>query len=146
MPEVAQVTDPDVVDLDQVHGVSPVLGALLSVVIGGKSDDADTGNLVLAGSADLVRIADCLRVVVIRVLVADGDQVGFQPLQFEPDRRWIWIGDDRGVAAPKPEAAMSQPGDVQYQSPLIKSWSESPPTLRGRARGEGIPANLHPIW
>src|SRR2546430_1353493 len=102
-----------IVDLDQVDGVAPALRAFLRVVIRRKTDDAHAGDLVLAGSLDLVSaLAHRLRVGVVVVVVADGQQVSFLARQAQPDRGWVGVGDHRRALASKPEASMSKPGDI----------------------------------
>src|ERR1700693_2104768 len=103
MTKVAEMAHTHVVDLDQVNGVAAALRALLLVVIGGKADHADARYLILARTAYLVRVAHGLRVVVVVVLVADGDEVGVKPLQLEPDGGRVRVCDDSRVAASQPE-------------------------------------------
>src|SRR5438094_637320 len=80
----------------------------LRVVIRRKTDDAHAGDLVLAGSLDLVSaLAHRLRVGVVVVVVADGQQVSFLARQAQPDRGWVGVGDHRRALASQPEASMS---------------------------------------
>src|SRR5437764_2660334 len=108
VPQVTEVAHSDVVDLDQVDGVAPLPGALFGVVVGRHADHADPGHLVLARPTDLVRpVADDLGVVVVVVLMADGDDLGVHPRQLEPNRGRVRVGDDGRAAASQPEAAVS---------------------------------------
>jgi hypothetical protein len=50
-----------------------------------ETDDAHARHLVLPGSANLVGAAHDLGVVVVVVLVTDGDEVGVQALELQPD-------------------------------------------------------------
>src|SRR5438874_277360 len=119
-PQVAEVADPDVVDLDQVDGVAPMLGAFLRVVIRRHADHAEAGYLVLAWTSDLVgSVANDLRVVVVVVLMADRHDLRVHPRKLQADRGRIRVGDHCRATAAKPEAAMSQPGDVQLLSPRV---------------------------
>src|ERR1700674_1377796 len=138
MPKVSQGADAHLVDLDQVHRVAPVPGAFLRVVIGGKADHADAGHLILARTADLICLAHSLDVIVVVMLVAYGDEVGVQSLQLEPDRGRVGICDDGGVAAAQPEAAVSEPANVQISSYLIKSEPDRLPRSGERDRRAGL--------
>src|SRR6266481_207691 len=108
--EITQVADADVVDLDQVDRVPPVLRPPFGVVVRGHADHGHAGDFVFTRPADLVRLAHRLGVVVILVVVADRDQVGVEPLQLQPDRGRVRVGDDGSATAAKPEAAVSKPG------------------------------------
>src|SRR2546427_417348 len=96
VPEVAEVADAYVVDLDEVDGVAPVLGAFVRVMKGRDADHAHAGDLIFARPADLVgAITHHLGVVVVLVLVADGDDLGVHPGELQPDRRRGRGGDHR---------------------------------------------------
>src|SRR2546430_17738521 len=93
-----------IVDLDQVDAVAPALRAFLRVVIRRKTDDAHAGDLVLPGSLDLVSaLAHRLRVSVVVVVVADGQQVSFLSRQAQADRGWVGGGGERRVLSTAPE-------------------------------------------
>src|SRR5439155_1660782 len=85
-----------VVDLDEVDGVAPVLGAFVRVMKGRDADHAHAGDLILARPADLVSaVAHHLGVVVVLVFVADRDDLGVHPGELQPDRRRVRVGDHR---------------------------------------------------
>ncbi len=124
VPEVAEVAHAHVVDLDQVNGVAASLGAFLRVVIRRESDHADAGNLVLTRSFDLVgTLAHRLRVSVVLVVMADGQQVCLLARQAQADGRRVRVGDHCRVLAAQPKASMSEPGDIHI---YILSGAETP--------------------
>src|SRR5207237_392583 len=107
--------DAHVVDLDQVDGVAAVLRTFLRVVVGRDAYHAHPCHLILARPAYLVRaVPDHLGEVVVVVLVADGHALRVHARELQPDRGWVGIGDHRRAAAAQPEAAVSEPGDVQW--------------------------------
>src|SRR2546430_2777430 len=96
------------VDRGQMGVVAPGFASSPQVVIAGKPDEARAGDFVLAGSFDLVRaVAHRLRVGVVVVVVADGQQVSFLARQAQPDRGWVGVGDHRRALASQSEASMS---------------------------------------
>src|SRR5579864_5357162 len=108
--EVAEVTDPHVVHLEQVDGVATLLGSSLRVVVGRESDHAHAGDLVLARPVNLVRsVTDDLHVPVVLVVVADRHQVGIHARKLQSDRGRIRIRDHGRVLASEPETGMTKP-------------------------------------
>ena len=119
----------DVVDLDQVDGVASALGAFLRVVVRRKADDAYAGDLVLAGSVDLVSaVAHRLRVGVVLVVMADRQQVRLLAGKAQADGRRVRVGDHRRALAAQPKASMTKPGDIHL---YILSGAETP--IKSRA-------------
>src|SRR5438132_12075238 len=78
MPEVAEVTDEEVVEPDREHGVTAARRSFVFVVERAEAGDEHLAYLVLAGPAEHDRLSgDRLQAGVAEVVVGDGNQTGF---------------------------------------------------------------------
>ena len=84
----------------------------LAIVVGADPRDQQVAELVLAGTGEGQAGGDRARVAVVRVVVADRQQLDVVLAGDEAGRRRAGVGDDGGVLALQSEAGTSVPGDL----------------------------------
>ena len=127
MAQVSEVSQRDAVHFDPVDNVRAAFGPLLRIVESGDSVDERAFYLVLTGPrndkrsiARSVRALNRRDVVVVGVVMADGDNVGGQARQPQPQRLVVGVGYQRARIALQPKARLAKPGNNHIEKSKIK--------------------------
>src|SRR6202165_5297701 len=80
MAQVSQVTDHEVIHVNNINGIASAFRAALRVVVGGDAGNQDITDLIFAGTAHYTKIPtispDAFHEVMARVVMTDGDDGG----------------------------------------------------------------------
>src|SRR5579872_4246307 len=91
MAEVAQVTDHQIIHMNDIDCVAPALLSMLLIMIRGDAGNQHVADLVFAGAAHHARIAhDARSIIMPGVVMADGDDGGSDLAQ-----RVSWLRRER---------------------------------------------------
>jgi hypothetical protein len=106
------LTDDQVVQVVQEDVVASPLLAAFAIREGPHAGNKHAPDLIFAGASYYERLAlDAGKAVVVRVFVADRDDVGLLVERTQPEAPVVRVCNDGGVLALQPEASMPKPCD-----------------------------------
>src|SRR5207237_3801281 len=115
MTEIAEMTDDDIIHVDDVDGVAPAFLATFVIVVGGDAGDQNVADFILTRATHHTWIAsDARHVVMSWMVVADGDDGGTDFPQGALGLRREWICDKTYIFATQLKAGVAQPGYFHF--------------------------------
>src|SRR3989344_4889544 len=101
MPQVTQVTNPQLIEQNCKNSIRPTLTAVAVVMKCRYAKYRNTPYFILAGFFDekrartSTRCTHLLYCIMVLVIVRNGDNIGTQRGQLQPNLCVVWIGHDR---------------------------------------------------